>query len=97
MVNLEDTMLREKDGMDGKVTDIESDKEQKGKDDDVRYQVPSFKGQTKHKLNKSRSHHFTFLSFLHFHFLFFSFPFTSWLTHLLTHHTPQQSAYLSGT
>lgn len=31
MVNLEDIMLREKDGMDGKVTDIESDKEEKGK------------------------------------------------------------------
>ena len=35
MVSLEGLMLREEDGMDGEVTDVESDMGDKGEDDDM--------------------------------------------------------------
>ncbi len=35
MVSLEELMLREEDGMDGEVTDVESDEGDKGEDDDM--------------------------------------------------------------
>ena len=35
MVNLEELMLREEDGIDGEVTDVESDEGDKGEDDDM--------------------------------------------------------------
>ena len=34
-VNLEELMLREEDGMDGEVTDVESDEGDRSKDDDI--------------------------------------------------------------
>ena len=43
MCTLEDLILREEDGMDGEVTDIESDKE-KGEDDDIKILGASSQG-----------------------------------------------------
>ena len=44
MCTLEDLILREEDGMDGEVKDIESDKEEKGEDDDVKILGASSQG-----------------------------------------------------
>lgn len=44
MCTLEDLILREEDGMDGEVTDIESDKEEKGEDDDIKILGASSQG-----------------------------------------------------